>query len=95
MQKIEKTSSKNDVSTLLFLSSLLSVVLSLRDVPKSILRNRKGGHGPPRPPVVTALNTRLLLNVKRQMPNLLRKKPMFRKNRARSFTQILGIQKEK
>ena len=54
-------------------------------IQKSILRNRNGGHGPPGPPIATALNTSRLLNVKRQMPNLLGRKPMLRKNLARSL----------
>ena len=87
LQKIEKTTNKNNIMFEHYFSFLHYCLLSCRCVilQKSILRNRKGGHGPPGPPVATALNTRLLLNVKRQMSNFLGKKPKLRKNRARSF----------
>ena len=62
-QTIDKTSNENYLSTQLFIFPLLSVVLSLRDAPKSILSKPnggakavvKGGTAPQAPPVATAL----------------------------------------
>ena len=87
---------------IIIIFSLLSVVLSLRDAPQKYFEKQKWEAQavvrearPPGSPVATALNTSLLLNVKRQMPNLLGKKPMLRKNRTQSLMQTLCIQKEK
>ena len=55
----------------------------------------RGGMPPWPLPVATALNTSILLNIKRHLPNLLGKKTMLRKNCAQSLMQTPCIQKEK